>query len=59
MNRQEGYYWVRYAEKLFIAKYYPNTKMWHLPIWKPLGLLDVSESEIDEINETQILPPNN
>jgi hypothetical protein len=59
MNRKEGYYWVKYSGRWFIARYLPIIKLWHLPIWKPLGLVDVTESDLDEINETQIPPPNN
>ena len=54
MNRKEGYYWVKYKGE------------WDIWYWYSKGYFGLCrniyyriESQLDEINETQILPPNN
>lgn len=52
MNRKEGYYWVKYSSELEIA-------FWDGESWKIFGRrFRYDDTELDEINETQILPPN-
>lgn len=55
MNRKEGYYWVKHFDEWKIALWRKGMGM-----WKVFGsMFHYSDSELDEINETQILPPNN
>jgi hypothetical protein len=55
MNRKEGYYWVKYKYKWAVGYYSLIRKDWEL-CSVPYSL---KEGQLDEINETQILPPNN
>lgn len=54
MNRKEGYYWVKYADEWGIGFWRQGVRSWKI-FGRRFNFLD---SELDEINETQILPPN-
>jgi hypothetical protein len=53
MNRKEGYYWVKFKGGWEVG-------LWTGGYWLLTDSLRAFEdSKFDEINETQILPPNN
>lgn len=55
MNRKEGYYWVKYdANDWAVAYWSEKIDGWKLPDRK----FTYYDNELDKINETQILPPN-
>ena len=53
MERQEGYYWVKYEGKFQIGFYYADYKCW--------GLMDneseIYEHNLEHINENRIKAP--
>jgi hypothetical protein len=55
MNRKEGYYWVKLNSRWVIAYYTGIMDLWDVPKYA----IFKGDSTFDEINETQILPPNN
>jgi hypothetical protein len=55
MNRKEGYYWVKYSSEWEIGYWRESTSEWRIFNRKHY----FEDHELDAINETQILPPNN
>lgn len=55
MNRLEGYYWVKYYDRYYIAYYYicENTGMWELPLNSEV----LEDSDFEHINENRIKFP--
>jgi hypothetical protein len=54
MNRKEGYYWVKHFGKWTIGYW---KEKWEWELFSIQG--SCSDTDLDQINETQILPPNN
>jgi hypothetical protein len=55
MSRKEGYYWVKFKGQWEVANWNSSYS-----IWKTAGCnYYFRDDEFDEINETQILLPNN
>jgi hypothetical protein len=55
MDRQEGYYWVKYKRRHIIAEYYTknNSKYWLLTYNEKL----YQDSDFEHINEVRIKFP--
>jgi len=52
MRNNDKYYWVKVSDVWIIAKWNELHKMWHL-----INNRWVRDSELQEVNENEILPP--
>jgi hypothetical protein len=67
MKRKQGYYWIKYRDTWAVGYYFHNCPAflkeecidkyweWQSPLWHDE---DVSEDELQEINETRIPSPD-
>lgn len=57
MKREPGFYWVKFWNVWTVAEYYNSDT--YGPLWAVPGWADSKkEEELDEINETRIIAPD-